>query len=118
MLFRKKPEPDVLRCSFCNKSQRDVAKLISGPAVYICNECVEICDSILAEDKVLEPGEKAGPEAVPESEGALEVPVRCGLCQMSWPRDRCVAFPDRGWLCKNCFDTVRLHLDSSERPSP
>jgi hypothetical protein len=36
-----------LRCSFCNKSQRDVAKLIAGPAVFICDECVAICQSIL-----------------------------------------------------------------------
>ncbi|HYC90716.1 MAG TPA: ClpX C4-type zinc finger protein [Thermoanaerobaculia bacterium] len=43
---------DVLRCSFCNKSQRDVKKLIAGPTVYICDECVEICVEILAEDGI------------------------------------------------------------------
>ena len=40
-----------LRCSFCNKSQRDVKKLIAGPSVYVCDECVEICNEIIAEDK-------------------------------------------------------------------
>src|SRR5262249_23807519 len=115
--FRKRAEPDVLRCSFCNKSQRDVAMLIAGPAVYICNECLEICDQIVAEHKLLEPGEETGPEAVPVVEGPVDVPVWCGLCQMLWPRDRCVAFPDRGWLCHSCLDSVRLFLDSSERPS-
>jgi ATP-dependent Clp protease ATP-binding subunit ClpX len=39
----------VLRCSFCNRSQRDVQKLIAGPNVYICDECVTICNRILAE---------------------------------------------------------------------
>ena len=39
-----------LRCSFCNKSQREVKKLIAGPSVYICNECVDTCNEILAED--------------------------------------------------------------------
>jgi ATP-dependent Clp protease ATP-binding subunit ClpX len=39
-----------LRCSFCNKPQREVKKLIAGPNVYICNECVETCNEILAED--------------------------------------------------------------------
>ncbi|MGC8762522.1 MAG: ATP-dependent Clp protease ATP-binding subunit ClpX [Acidobacteriota bacterium] len=39
-----------LRCSFCNKPQREVKKLIAGPSVYICNECVETCNEILAED--------------------------------------------------------------------
>jgi hypothetical protein len=34
-------------CSFCGKSRHDVAKLIAGPGVYICNECVGLCDQIL-----------------------------------------------------------------------
>ena len=52
---RRKPgNGDVLRCSFCNKSQRDVKKLIAGPTVYICDECVDICLDIIAEDRVLE----------------------------------------------------------------
>lgn len=41
-----------LRCSFCNKSQRDVLKLIAGPTVYICNECVGVCNDILAEEQI------------------------------------------------------------------
>jgi len=45
-----KNKGDVLRCSFCNKSQKDVKKLIAGPTVYICDECVDICLSIIAED--------------------------------------------------------------------
>ncbi|MEN6525199.1 MAG: ATP-dependent Clp protease ATP-binding subunit ClpX [Candidatus Polarisedimenticolia bacterium] len=47
-----------LRCSFCNKSQRDVRKLIAGPTVYICDECVDICLDIIAEER--EP-EESGP---------------------------------------------------------
>ena len=45
---------DVLRCSFCNKSQREVRKLIAGPNVYICDECVDICLDIIAEDRARE----------------------------------------------------------------
>ena len=45
---------DVLRCSFCGKSQHEVRKLIAGPTVYICNECVEVCLDIIAEDRVHE----------------------------------------------------------------
>jgi len=47
-------EGDVLRCSFCGKSQHEVRKLIAGPTVYICNECVEVCLDIIAEDRVHE----------------------------------------------------------------
>jgi ATP-dependent Clp protease ATP-binding subunit ClpX len=40
----------VLTCSFCGKTQSDVAKLIAGPGVYICNECVALCNDIIAEE--------------------------------------------------------------------
>jgi len=43
---------DPLCCSFCGKSQKDVKKLIAGPAVYICDECIELCRDIV-EDEVL-----------------------------------------------------------------
>jgi hypothetical protein len=46
-------DPVVLRCSFCNKSQRDVKKLIAGPTVYICDECVEVCNGILTDDGIV-----------------------------------------------------------------
>jgi len=41
-----------LNCSFCNKSQREVKKLIAGPGVYICDECIELCNDIITEDKI------------------------------------------------------------------
>ena len=40
----------VLYCSFCGKSQHEVVKLIAGPSVYICNECVELCNDIIREE--------------------------------------------------------------------
>ena len=43
---------ETLCCSFCIKDQDAVAKLIAGPGVYICNECVNLCDLILAEEPV------------------------------------------------------------------
>jgi ATP-dependent Clp protease ATP-binding subunit ClpX len=41
---------DHLRCSFCGKNQDEVRKLIAGPAVYICDECIELCNEIIAEE--------------------------------------------------------------------
>ena len=41
---------NLLRCSFCGKSQNDVKKIIAGPTVYICNECVELCNDIMEEE--------------------------------------------------------------------
>lgn len=45
---------DMVRCSFCGKYQDQVKKLIAGPGVYICNECVELCSEIVEEDYTLE----------------------------------------------------------------
>ncbi|WP_394215544.1 ATP-dependent Clp protease ATP-binding subunit ClpX [Brachybacterium vulturis] len=41
---------DVFKCSFCGKSQKQVERLISGPGVYICEECIELCNEIIAEE--------------------------------------------------------------------
>ncbi|MCW1804642.1 ATP-dependent Clp protease ATP-binding subunit ClpX [Brachybacterium squillarum] len=41
---------DVFKCSFCGKSQKQVERLISGPQVYICEECIELCNEIIAEE--------------------------------------------------------------------
>ncbi len=52
--MKKNGENDVLRCSFCNKDQNDVRKLIAGPTVFICDECVEVCNDIIADDNRFE----------------------------------------------------------------
>jgi ATP-dependent Clp protease ATP-binding subunit ClpX len=62
-MSRKKAEGEGLKCSFCNKSQRDVRKLIAGPTVYICDECVDICLDIIAEERENE-----------EQEGRMRLP--------------------------------------------
>ncbi|MFM9103069.1 MAG: ClpX C4-type zinc finger protein, partial [Cyanobium sp.] len=41
-----------LKCSFCGKSQEQVRKLIAGPGVYICDECIDLCNEILDEELV------------------------------------------------------------------
>ena len=41
---------DVLKCSFCGKSQKQVIKLIAGPGVYICDECIDLCNEIMEEE--------------------------------------------------------------------
>lgn len=45
---------ETLRCSFCGKSQNEVKKLIAGPTVYICNECIDICNEIISDDNQAE----------------------------------------------------------------
>lgn len=51
MLVSRFDDPTHLNCSFCGKSQREVRKLIAGPTVYICDECIELCNDIIAEEQ-------------------------------------------------------------------
>jgi len=52
---------DLLKCSFCGKSQKQVQQLIAGPGVYICDECVELCNEII-EERLAEAGEEPSSE--------------------------------------------------------
>ena len=52
-----------LKCSFCGKSQEQVRKLIAGPGVYICDECVDLCNEIL--DEELLDSNASGPQQTP-----------------------------------------------------
>ena len=44
------PANSGAKCSFCGKNQKQVTKMIAGPGVYICNECVDLCQDILTEE--------------------------------------------------------------------
>ena len=54
----KNKDGSILRCSFCGKTQDEVRKLIAGPTVYICNECVDLCTDIIAEEWEREESER------------------------------------------------------------
>src|ERR1700730_6588732 len=112
MIFRKRdreqagggsqPQP-VLRCAFCNKSQRDVKNLIAGPTVYICDGCVEICNDIISEEQVLGPAaarvfeSPSGVEGVIlENAPAAVGPTRCKLCGSVSAAEFCLLVAGRG----------------------
>jgi len=59
-MSRRDTNQENLTCSFCGKSQEEVKKLIAGPAVYICDECIELCNDIIAEEIKME--ETLGPD--------------------------------------------------------
>ena len=50
-MSREKTTNGSLSCSFCGKSQKEVKKLIAGPGVYICDECIDLCNDIISEEK-------------------------------------------------------------------
>ncbi len=53
------------RCSFCNKGQEQVRKLIAGPGVYICDQCIELCQEVLEEDSRVAPARRTRSNVVP-----------------------------------------------------
>ena len=66
-MTQKSGHSDQLTCSFCGKAQEEVKKLIAGPAVYICDECIELCKDIIAEEAQL--------DETPMGDGLLPKPV-------------------------------------------
>ena len=50
MADKKTSGEKLLYCSFCGKSQHEVRKLIAGPSVFICDECIELCNEIIEEE--------------------------------------------------------------------
>ncbi len=77
-----------LKCSFCGKSQEQVRKLIAGPGVYICDECVDLCNEIL--DEELFDSNAAAPQPVPRTEQPQKrrtKPATISLNQMPKPRE-------------------------------
>jgi ATP-dependent Clp protease ATP-binding subunit ClpX len=59
MTRKSEGKPGDLLCSFCGKSQDEVKKLIAGPSVYICDECIELCNDIIAEENERDDGDAA-----------------------------------------------------------
>jgi len=57
-----KKDEEALKCSFCGKGQDEVKKLIAGPTVYICNECIELCNEIIADELSMDTGGGALPK--------------------------------------------------------
>ena len=55
-------DDEALKCSFCGKGQEEVKKLIAGPTVYICNECIELCNEIIEDELAVETSTEALPK--------------------------------------------------------
>jgi ClpX C4-type zinc finger protein len=110
---------ETLRCSFCNKNQADVNKLIAGPAVFICDECVEVCNDIILDDRRL--AEICRDTSVEQPKALLEIPVsgpvvQCTLCGLPITRSEGVVIHNRGILCLGCVGEVEAA--AAERREP
>ena len=65
-MFKTGDDRDRLKCSFCGKTQEQVRKLVAGPGVYICDECIELCNEIIEEELAAGPHGHAKPRSVPK----------------------------------------------------
>lgn len=101
--FRKrtesKPPAGELRCSFCNKSQRFVQRLVAGPNVYICDECVDICAGIVHDG----PQEALLP--------LVGTPHACSLCNIPVDPVEGLSVGERGVLCPGCVSAIQASLE-------
>ena len=69
---KKDEHNDNLFCSFCGKNQKEVKKLIAGPAVYICDECIQLCSEIIEEENEKEAGDFENLEPLGANEGRVQ----------------------------------------------
>jgi ATP-dependent Clp protease ATP-binding subunit ClpX len=72
-MSKRDDRTDALVCSFCGKGQEEVKKLIAGPTVYICDECIELCNDIIAEETRLEETEGPDVNRLPKPQEISEV---------------------------------------------
>src|SRR6202008_3615317 len=64
---------NLLYCSFCGKSQHEVRKLIAGPSVFICDECIDLCNDIIREEASTDTGQKAAKSDLPSPHEICEI---------------------------------------------
>jgi hypothetical protein len=104
---------DALRCSFCNKSQHDVRKLIAGPSVCICDECIEVCNDIIADDTRSAAEAEIKDTRPPGDAAALSVggdAARCALCRFPAPVADITWIAERGGLCPGCIGEIEAAI--------
>ena len=65
MAEKKSGNEKLLYCSFCGKSQHEVKKLIAGPSVFICDECIDLCNDIVRDEISADQGEKVAKSDLP-----------------------------------------------------
>src|SRR2546427_8134455 len=75
----------LLYCSFCGKSQHEVRKLIAGPSVFICDECIELCNDIIREEGATADSARADKNKLPNRPGIGQILIQSATGQI-FPR--------------------------------
>jgi hypothetical protein len=110
----------IPRCSFCSKTEHDVRKLIAGPTVYICDECIDLCNDILAEesDQKRQTQEAQSDTTVPEQtpRAPFISLLACILCRLPKEAEDMTYIPDRGLICGVCLNVIRVVTEAQKEP--
>jgi ClpX C4-type zinc finger len=100
-------ENKQVSCSFCGKNQTEVRKLVAGPSVHICDECVDLCKNIIAQET--EGGIEA---AVKSAKGKAKENRLCGICMEERETDELIFLPHAAYLCAGCLEDIQTIRDS------
>lgn len=87
-------------CSFCGKSQSEARKLIAGPSVHICDDCVDLCKNIVLQEA--------------ETDGAKSTPAEhrlCGICMEARESDELIFLPHAAYMCAGCLEDLQIVRD-------
>src|SRR5438105_6712129 len=90
-----------LSCSFCGKGQREVRKLIAGPTVYICDECIKLCNDIIAEESEREENRSA---VASPKDGHDHGDLSCSFCGKGYGEVRKLIAGPTVYICDECIE--------------
>jgi hypothetical protein len=93
-------------CSFCGKPQGEVRKLIAGPSVHICDECVELCKDLVAREIDVGGGVKRKSAKTKAKETCL-----CGICMEPRETDELIFLPHAAYMCAGCLEDIQTVRD-------
>ena len=93
-------------CSFCGKDQTEVRKLVAGPSVHICDECIELCKNILTEES-----DSSGSLNVTSSGVNAKANRLCGICMEERETDELIFLPHAAYLCAGCLEDIQALRD-------
>ena len=100
---------EIMRCSFCNRSQFEIRRLVAGPKATICDTCVRECVEIVGRD----PSPGMAPDEYAATLTHWPTEIHCSLCRMKVSDEEVVAIGKRGVLCAVCVAAIRRELSKS-----
>jgi hypothetical protein len=104
---------DTLQCSFCGKTQDQVRTLIAGPKVYICDECIDLCDELVAEKAAQEVRQPERRPVEEQGESVAGTPL-CLVCRLPRGLAEVVFVPALGPVCTICSAAIRAATEEEE----